>query len=75
MSKELEALQDFSKLVFIYGGVEQYKIIEKGLKALEIIKEYIRVEKDENELYWLWLPFGAIGITKEEYDLLKEVLK
>ena len=33
MSKELEALQDLSKLVFIYGGAQQYQIIEKSLKA------------------------------------------
>ena len=42
MTKELsplEALQDLSKLVFIYGRVQQYQIIEKSLKALEIIKE------------------------------------
>ena len=32
MTKELKALQDLSKLVFIYGGVEQYKIIETALK-------------------------------------------
>lgn len=35
MIKELEALQDLSKLVFVYGGVEQYKIIETALKEKE----------------------------------------
>lgn len=78
MSKELEALQDLSKLVFIYGSVQQYQIIEKSLKALEIIKE-----KEVN--VFIFLHSGCLEsyndmvevnrkLTEEEYDLLKEVL-
>ena len=47
----------------------------KKLKALEIIKEYVNVEEDENGLYWLnVIGCSSIGIPKEKYDLLKEVL-
>ena len=78
MSKGLEALKELSKMVFIYGGVEQYKIIEKELKALEIIKnkkinlEYLKCCETYEQYktvcsYWN-------EITKEEYDLLKDVL-
>ena len=62
-SEPLQALQDLSKLVFIYGGVEQYKIIEKALKALEIIKKRECVYD------------GLSRTTQEEYNLLMEVLK
>lgn len=58
---------------------EQSRVIEehkKELKALEIIKKYINVDEDENGLHWLNLiGCASIGITQEEYDLLKEVLK
>lgn len=80
MNKELEALQDLSKLVFVYGGVEQYRIIEAALKALEIIREK-RVDVDMflkckdldsynyNILYW-----HGKSLTQEEFDCLREVL-
>lgn len=45
MSKEIEALQDLSKLVFVDGGVQQYQIIEKSLKALGIIKSADTIEE------------------------------
>lgn len=53
MTKELEALQDLSKLVFIHGGVEQYKIIETALKEYEGAKSHIEAlhkERIDNEL-------------------------
>lgn len=111
MSKELEALQDLSKLVFIHGGVEQYKIIETALKnyeelerkhnellynyaelvhcgmkseqkkleALEIIKEnevnvFIFLHSGDLETYNDMVE-DSRKLSKEEYDLLKEVLK
>lgn len=51
-------------------------IIEKELKALETLKglDFFGLEKDENGLYWLIFCGQGIGITKEKYDLLKEVL-
>lgn len=77
MSKELEALQDLSKLVFIYGGVKQYQIIEKSLKALEIIKEK-QVNVNCIISGWSLGKYNSykthISLTKDEYDLLKEVL-
>ena len=49
--------------------------MSKELKALEIIKEYVNIDEDENGLYWLNLiGCASIGIPKEKYDLLKEVL-
>lgn len=82
MSKELEALQDLSKLVFVYGGIKQYQIIEKSLKALEIIKEkevdihnlLISETVEQYNSYTHWLGYKG-NLTQEEYDLLKEVLK
>ena len=82
MSRELEALQDLSKLVFIYGGVQQYQIIENSLKALEIIKSAdFSLEFDESQNEWfLYISneeqciLVAKGTGIKTYDLLKEVL-
>lgn len=88
MIKELESLQDLSKLVFIYGGVQQYQIIEKSLKALEIIKKHILNRDIDTSGIYLefhnehYEPYYTIEIREgikqivspEEYDLLKEVL-
>lgn len=51
--------------------------IEKELKALETIKDLnlFGVEEDENGLCWLVYLGQGIGITKEQYDLLKEYFK
>jgi len=106
----LKALKDLSKLVFIYGGVEQYNIIEKELKdyydlkkeceeakwyqehkALEIIKkalckkdnlELAYYDNDGNKSYYVRIyaqldndgEFFEEELTKEDYDLLTEVL-
>lgn len=48
-SKGLEALKDLSKMVFIYGGVEQYKTIEKELKRLEELEKAFDSLSKENE--------------------------
>lgn len=79
MSKELEALQDLSKLVFIYGGVEQYKIIEKALKTLEIIKEKevvisILIRSNTLDEYNNNPMFVSKLLTQDEFELLKGVL-
>ena len=43
MSKGLEALEQLSKLVFVYGGVEQYRQIEKELnESKQLIEDYSR---------------------------------
>ena len=81
MGKGLEALEDLSKLVFIYGGVEQYQVIEKSLKSLEIMKEkrcdiYLLMECERLEHYNEndYLSSDQV-LTPEEFDLLKEVLQ
>lgn len=78
MNKGLEALQDLSKLVFVYGGVQQYQIIEKSLKALEIIKEkqvnvFIFLHSGDLETYNDMVEVNR-KLTQKEYDLLKEGL-
>ena len=88
MSKELEALNKIKKCLFWSDdGLKKIDIIEKALKALEIIKKlsmetlsellfFIRNSKGATyEEFAEW--FGTetpIVITREEYDLLKEVL-
>ena len=89
MSKELEALkrirqetcpatymQDFDK-------EECLQVIEKSLKALEIIKnkecdmrwlKYCIKEYKTVEVYNNGLPEHYEKLTEEEFDLLKEVL-
>ena len=75
MSKGLEALKHLyaklsckSSIEDIDENLQEYDIIEKELKALEIIKDFISLE-----------PHCIYGkakrnLTQEEYDLLKEVL-
>lgn len=60
MSKGLEALNRIYETS--YGNSSDYEIIEKELKALEIIKKYA--------------PYGALinCETEEEYKILREVL-
>jgi len=76
MSKGLEALKE---ICGYYYQSPQYKLIEKELKALEIIKtKKVNVmiflgcdnleEYNKHPLTWNYL-------TQEEYDLLKEVLR
>lgn len=102
MSKGLEALERLETFVNETIGIKHYKesgwhiqgsddytIIEKELKALEVIKELfdfdfaIRYGNNQpilritNKLYEkLGKPFyyWELPITQEEYDLLKEVL-
>ena len=69
-----ENLEDYNVLQF----VDDYQAIEKALKALEIIKREplgfaslsIFVFKDYEE----WEKVNPNSFTKEEFDLLKEVL-
>ena len=91
MTKGLEALKELSDALYYCNDkeltkthVENRLIIEKELKALEIIKrtamKLVSLEDDttickkgryafyDGELY------QSVDLTKEEYDLLKEVL-
>lgn len=90
MSKGLEALKYLRECLEQRYYKEQLDTIENELKALEIIKEtrvdvgLIKLSKDYDDYCSLEvikiLSVGEDmvvkqrGITKEEYDLLKEVL-
>lgn len=52
-----------------------YEVIEKALKALEIIRKYIYVDKPFGIANFIYLNDESEMIPDEEYDLLKEVLK
>ena len=76
MSKELEAL---NKIAYSYGYDENIKIIEKALKALEIIKEKgvnagLLSRCANAERYNKGMCYESRYLTQEEYDLLKEEL-
>ena len=82
MSKGLEALKEIkdirAKTYYVLELklddklTEDLIIIEKELKALEIIKPLVNLTKDTSGC-WLWLGLNGIQISEEEYDLLKEV--
>ena len=81
MSKSIEALIDLSQQNKISlteeHRIECYKIIEKELKALAIIKNcgaIIGVFETVGGKYYLETGKSEVGICKENYDLLKEVL-
>ena len=70
MSKGLEALKELKeRLCFGYYVGEQVDTIEKELKALKIIKRLCHYD-----ISFLDYVLDKGYITKEEYDLLKEVL-
>lgn len=83
--KAIEALTTFGNLWMGYSTVketypEHYETIEKYLKALEIIKEknvdVFRLKKlDFNTFNQLQKSCKLPELTKEEFNLLKEVLK
>ena len=75
MNKGLEAL----KLIYESQDKDLFAIIEKELKALEIIKTK-RVDVElwrftSNRDYYNKLVCEDRQLTEEEHDLLKEVLK
>ena len=84
MSKDLEALQYFYNLEDLQGGRdkfwESYRIIEKSLKALEIIRknrvDIVMLLKCNNvDDYNFWSEsWDYENITQEEFELLKAVL-
>ena len=88
MSKELELFRQIVKgytemfnmaihhpkdTIVKWEGVEE---IEKSLKALEIIKAIgvFGVYEDIGGRYYLETRVDEVGLTKDNYDLLKEVL-
>ena len=82
MNKGLEALQDIKNKPFSWGKLkDSLDTIEKELKALEIIKKYVGIQESYDEIFpydivdkqYVSTSSGLI-ISKEEYNLLKEVL-
>ncbi len=74
MSKGLETLEKYKRGF----ATKEYETIEKELKALEIIKEYIKplcfAPNDEGGMR-IWLSGKYyIDLPQAKYDLLKEVL-
>ena len=82
--KALESLVDTMPFAFIEtNSMREIKIIEKELKALEIIKnKKVNMISLQSSIEWhnpshyndsVGCPVGC-ELTQEEYDLLKEVL-
>ena len=57
-----------SSIEEITENLQEYKTIEKELKALEIIKNKIFHGKEDI------IVLGNVELTQEEYNLLKEIL-
>ena len=82
----LDALKEINKVIPYAHITNEYKIIEKELKALEIIltkdidvgafKKLVfgRIPLTDKEKLDYWNDVHNNKITKEEYELLKEVL-
>ena len=74
----LEALKEIKECLFWSDeGLNCIQIIETALKALEIIKPYCVIadyKTDDPDTSYELAFCKKICITKEEYDLLKEVL-
>ena len=85
--KGLRALKELGKIIPYAYITDEYKIVKKELKVLEIIKsklvgEFKLVEHNGHYCIKFYFDDGNDGtmsldffITKKEYDLLKEVLK
>ena len=79
--KSLEALENIKECLFWSDeGLKDITIIKKELKALEIIKEKPQstlwfIQHCDKEMEYEDLPYiFKEDITKEHFDLLKEVL-
>lgn len=75
MSQELKALEDIKTWFSChdYDQLHELETIEKGLKALEIIKKYIVINKPFGTACYIYLNDESELIPQEEFDLLKEV--
>lgn len=71
MTKGLEALND---LWYGKKTTETYQAVEKELKALEVIKKIIKYDVEVNHNCDIPKYEQNEVISKEGYDLLKEVL-
>lgn len=72
-------VKDYLTMEWGSSAIEELDIIEKSLKALEIIKvHYVSISLlckfNKLEDYNLCMEKRYMKLTQEEYDLLKEVL-
>ena len=82
MNKGLEALEHLNKNIIVAEDIdEDFNIIEKELKAFEIIKKYNIRPSDFHycttyNIYLLNMSFAEKDeiMSEEEYDIAKEVL-
>ena len=83
MSKGLEALKDIVEIAIAHCCAEEAhqvafksETIEKELKALEILKiRFSGLDFDKDLIgYYFQIGNSNFYLTKEEYDLLKEIL-
>lgn len=71
MSKGLEALKDISwQFDLNEKAQDEYKIVEKELKALDIINNKKVFVDDKKEVFII----EVLNLTQEEYELLEEIL-
>ena len=68
--KALERIKDFMK-VNAKHWKQDVGMIEKELKALEIIKKLLIIDNDKQRIDIK----NCVEMSDDEYDLLKEVLK
>ena len=79
MSKELEALEKIVDTYYIDNMDKEISIIEKALKALEIIKNkqvnvFVLLHSGNLKIYNDIVEDDR-KLTQEKYELLKEVLR
>lgn len=83
MKKALEVLETGKKRTKVVATLDdgnallskqEVEVIKKELKALEIIKNAFVVIKTKHGGYFLETKSKCLVLTKDEYDLLKEVL-
>ena len=81
IEKELRRLDEYDNTEYS-ALIESHKKLLKEKKALEIIKEKIKIDFNDHyfgfkDNYYIIVNhdvFGAIKVDKEQFDLLKEVL-
>ena len=78
MSKGLEALENIKENIrygcFLAKDWDRLDIVEKELKALEIIFKYIRIGNPFGNVHYIYLNDGSEMIMPKDFEILKEVL-
>ena len=70
-----QLMDDHCSIVVPYEGIPVDANLPKKLKAFEIMNNHFNIEPiEENEMFFIKIGYAKGRITKEEYDLLREVL-